>query len=129
MSDRVQTTSRRRSSIPTISYVFLIVLLGLVPLFALRDKTEAQYIRSVTWDRYDVTLTLNENGTYHVVERQVVDFEGGPFSQGFADIPMGRIDAIEDVKVSEVTGGRTVPYDETDCCESYLSPGEFLWSR
>ncbi len=70
----------------------------------------AQQGRSVEWARFDVTLDLREDGSYHVVERQEVDFQGGPFSGGFRDVPLGRVEAIGNVRVSEVVAGRTEPY-------------------
>jgi hypothetical protein len=69
--------------------------------------------KSVTWKNYDVTLTLNGDGTFHVVERQVVDFEGGPFSNAFAEIPLARVDDITDVRVSEDRDGDLVRYDQS----------------
>ena len=65
------------------------------------------------WKNYDVTLTLNQDGTFHVVERQVVDFTGGPFTYAFADIPLGRVDEITNVKVSEERTGRVVEYERS----------------
>ena len=69
--------------------------------------------KSVTWRNYDVTLTLNGDGTFHVVERQVVDFEGGPFSYAFADIPLARVEDITNISVTEERGGSVVPYDQS----------------
>ena len=69
--------------------------------------------KSVTWRNYDVTLTLNGDGTFHVVERQVVDFEGGPFSYAFADIPLTRVEDITNISVSEEQGGSLVTYDQS----------------
>src|SRR4051794_28630802 len=61
----------------------------------------AQDSRSVEWKRFDVALTVNQDGTVHVAETQQISFSGGSFSKGFADIPLGRVDGISGVKVSE----------------------------
>jgi uncharacterized membrane protein YgcG len=92
-------------------------------------RADAQFAKSVVWDRYDVTIDLREGGSYHVVERQMVEFEGGPFTSGFADIPMGRIDDVQNVVVREVMAGGTVTYEESSCCDDYVSPGQYTWGR
>lgn len=69
--------------------------------------------KSVVWKNYDVTLTLNGDGTYHVVERQVVAFEGGPFTYAFDDILLVRVDDITNVAVSEERDGVPVRYEES----------------
>src|SRR5829696_8831856 len=42
----------------------------------------AQATRSVEWARFDVTIDVRPNGTFHVTEAQTVDFRGGPFRTG-----------------------------------------------
>ncbi|HET7056872.1 MAG TPA: DUF2207 domain-containing protein, partial [Thermomicrobiales bacterium] len=74
--------------------------------------------RSVTWKSYDVTLTLNGDGTFHVSERQVVDFTGGPFTFAFADIPLTRVEDITNITVSERRGNNSVPYDRVGTKDS-----------
>src|SRR5262245_8118494 len=57
-------------------------------LVGLTDQTRAQSDRAVEWDRFDVQLELQQDGSYRVTETQVVAFDGGPFRTGFADIPL-----------------------------------------
>ena len=85
--------------------------LMLVALVLLASPDEAA-ARSVAWDRYDVTLTLNDDGSYHVVERQEVEFTDGPFSFAFAEIPTTRVDDLVNVRVSEERDGQAIPYEE-----------------
>jgi hypothetical protein len=85
------------------------LLLAALFLLASPDGAAA---RSVAWDRYDVTLTLNDDGSYHVVERQEVEFTGGPFSFAFAEIPTTRVDDLVNVRVSEERDGTAIPYEE-----------------
>jgi hypothetical protein len=88
----------------------LSVLIGVALGWVYPEEAAA---RSVAWRNYDVTLTLNEDATFHIVERQVVDFEGGPFSYAFAEIPLARVDDITNVQVSEERGGRIIEYDSS----------------
>ncbi len=60
--------------------------------------------RSLYWDRYDVDIVVNANGTFRVTETQTLVFVDGSFHAGFASIPTGRVESIYDVQVSE--GGR-----------------------
>jgi len=85
------------------------LLLAAILLLVSPDEAAA---RSVAWDRYDVTLTLNDDGSYHVVERQEVEFTGGPFSFAFAEIPTTRVDDLVNIRVSEERDGSAVPYEE-----------------
>jgi len=66
--------------------------------------------QTVTWQRFDVTLDLQADGSYHVTERQVIRFEGGTFSGGFAVLPLDRIDGIDNIQLSEEIGGNDEPY-------------------
>src|SRR6478735_6419268 len=91
----------------------LVVLLAIGMLIA--GPAGAQDARSVEWKRFDVALTVRQNGTVHVAETQQIAFTGGSFSKGFADIPLGRVDGVSDVKVSEITAnGQVVPYELVD---------------
>lgn len=59
--------------------------------------------RSLHWERFDVTLNNFDTAAnrFEVTESYVIAVETGPFSYGFADIPMGRLDDITNVTVSE----------------------------
>ena len=74
--------------------------------------------RSVTWDSIDVTVELRDDGSFHVTERDRIDFSGGPFRSGFRVIPRARIDGFENVQVGEVVGESVEPY-------RYVSPRAF----
>src|SRR5262245_56390247 len=89
--------------------VLLALLVAVVAALLHAPGAGAQEDKSVVWDRYDVTIDVlpagNQYGlpagSYHVVERQEIDFQGGPFRGGFADIPLGRIESIPALIVRE----------------------------
>lgn len=118
---RWSNTARVVSAFVILSSLLLAIFLGE------RQEASAQLSRSVVWDRYDVTIDLNADGSLHVTERQVVHFIGGSFSSGFADIPMGRIDSIENVEVTEITPRGPIRYDTSSCCGDNVSPNEYTW--
>lgn len=74
--------------------------------------------RSVVWDRVDVTVELREDGSLAVTERDTIEFRGGPFRQGFREIPLGRIENYGNVRVGEVVGDEVRPY-------AYVPLGQF----
>lgn len=53
----------------------------------------------IAWETYDVTIDVREDGSLHVTEAQEVTFDGS-YSQGFAEIPMTRIESIDNVSVT-----------------------------
>ncbi|MBA3337285.1 MAG: DUF2207 domain-containing protein [Chloroflexia bacterium] len=85
----------------------------------------AQDERSVEWLRYDVTLDAGVDGSIHVTEDQEIQFSGGSFSTGFANIPLGRIDAIQNVVVSIQTGADLVPLTFVPPEEYDSAPGTY----
>jgi hypothetical protein len=78
----------------------------------------AQSGRSVVWDDIDVTVELREDGSFHITERDRIDFNGGPFRSGFREIPLARIEGFDNVRVGEIQGDSLQPYE-------YVPPGAF----
>ena len=99
---------RSRTGWSAAAALIALMLLILATVTAPRDAAA----QSVVWEDYDVTLTLREDGSFHVVERQVVDFDGGPFSYAFADLQLARVEDISNVAVSEQRGSEVVQYTQ-----------------
>lgn len=80
-----------------------VVLLALLALLSLTvgAGTVAAQDREVIWERYDVALNIQANGDLIVVEDWRIRFEGGPFSEGFAEIPLQFTGGISDIGVFE----------------------------
>lgn len=97
----------RRLAIPNLNASFvrpaIVMLLAAVMLLALCISVfqpgESSAANAVTWNQYDVSITVNDDGTMSIVEDQVVEFSGR-FSHGFASIPLSRVEEIENVDVS-----------------------------
>lgn len=79
----------------------LVVLLVLAGVLATALPAAAN---DVTWQRYDVTVEIREDGTVHVTESIDVRF-GGAFSKGKRSIPMDRIEGIDNVSVAAAAEG------------------------
>ncbi|MBA3414668.1 MAG: DUF2207 domain-containing protein, partial [Chloroflexia bacterium] len=98
----------------------IVLLIGLATLLApaTSRETAAQSGRSVEFARVDVEVELLGSSDLAIEERLEVDFSGGPFREGSADIPLGRIESISDIAVAEETGEGIRPY-------AFVSPGAF----
>ncbi len=110
--------NRGRSRSSAVAWLLALLVLALSSLAGLPSIVHAQADRSVVWDEIDVTVELREDSSFHVTERDRIDFIGGPFRSGYREIPKARIDAIDNVRVGEVTGDSVQPY-------RYVSPGDF----
>ena len=60
--------------------------------------------KSVVWNRFDVDITVNQDGTFDVVEKQEIYFSGGPFTYGYRDLNKRYTEAITDIRVGDVNG-------------------------
>jgi uncharacterized membrane protein YgcG len=99
-----------------------LITLSLVAVLAatLAAPAALAQTQSLYWERFDVDITVQADGSLRVVETQVINFTSGTFTEGFAEIPTARTDGIIDVTVSE--GGRDYRGRSSSCC---LSEGEY----
>jgi len=77
---------------------FLAVLIAFVTLPASAQN------KSVLWNRFDVDITVNQDGTFRVIEKQEIRFIGGPFTFGFREISTKNTERISDIRVADVNG-------------------------
>src|ERR687898_830562 len=110
--------NRGRSRSSGVAWLLALLALALASLASLQSVGLAQADRSAIWDEIDVTVELREDSSFHVSERDRIDFIGGPFRSGYREIPLARIDAVDNVRVGEVTGDTVQPY-------RYVTPGDF----
>ena len=105
-------------------------LLASLCLFALllitlfNPSSAAAQTKSFYWERFDVDITLRENGDMEIVETQVLNFSGEPFTFGYGAIltgSAGNNDNITDISLRE---GDLI-YEES----SSNAPGTFEVSR
>lgn len=79
---------------------------------------------SVVWDEYNVDLEVREDGTVHVTETQVVEFDGR-FSTGFADIPTAYVEDLYNVEVSIANGLGETPQPAEEVSFFTEEPGTY----
>ncbi|NOX60728.1 MAG: DUF2207 domain-containing protein [Chloroflexi bacterium] len=78
---------------------FLLVILVVLALF-LAAPTAAQD-KSVVWERFDVDLAVQPDGSFIVTETQTIRFNGGPFTYGFRNIAIRYLEDIIDIEIWE----------------------------
>lgn len=78
-----------------------------------------QASRRFVWDRVNTVVQLRMDGSLHVIERDQVRFFGKPpYQRGYRDIPWARIERIEKIQVSAVSGSDQRAFQ-------YVSPQRF----
>jgi hypothetical protein len=72
--------------------------------------------KSFVYQRMDVDLRLQQDGTLNVTERLTMRYSGGPFSSASREIPFKRLDAIEAITVREAATAyqENSPQENTD---------------
>ena len=78
----------------------LLAALALLFLLAAARPAQAQG-KTLYWDRYDVAITIQPDGTLRVVETQQITFTSGTFTFGFAAIPLDKTEGISEISVQE----------------------------
>ena len=101
-----------------LAWLLAVLTLAIASIASQPAVVLAQSDRSVVWDEIDVTVELREDSSFHVTERDRIDFIGGPFRSGYREIPLARIEAIDNVRAGEVTGDSVQPYQ-------YVPPSDF----
>jgi len=91
---RPRLTLRAALLVPLVTILLTALLAATFPPLA-RDAAA----RSLYWERYDVTLDVHEDGSFTVTEDQVINFVGGTFSEGYAVIPLSRVEDIRNIEV------------------------------
>lgn len=108
----------------------LLILAGILAALAPALSRDAvAQARSLYWESYDVTIDLREDGTYAVTEDQVITFVSGTFREGFAVIPLARIENISNIQVFEDGQPYTRGYGDPGTFSATMFGGEveILW--
>ena len=84
--------------------VLALFMLGIAPTAAAQGSG-----RSVAWQRFDVDLAIQPDGSVKVSETQVIQF-AGTYQQGFRLVPLDGQRSMTGVGVAETTGGQSMPY-------------------
>lgn len=109
---QVDLMQRRSLFVPRRAVIFLILIAAMLVAGPGVGSPQPAAAKSVTWRNYDVTLTLNGDSTFHVAERQIISFEGGPFHFAYAGLSLAEVEDLTGIKVSEIRNGSTIAYQQ-----------------
>ncbi len=78
-------------------------LMGLLVLFVMVLAVGPAFAqsKSLYWERFDVDMNVNVDGTFDVVETQEIQFTQGSFTYGFRSIDTHLVEEITDIRVSD----------------------------
>ncbi len=85
-----------------------LALFALAALFlaGLAASPAAAQAKTLQWQRLDTDITVLLNGDLEIVETNVIHFISGSFSFGYRDIDLSRLEAVENIQVTDDTGQR-----------------------
>ncbi|MEZ4564856.1 MAG: DUF2207 domain-containing protein [Thermomicrobiales bacterium] len=106
--------------------VLAAVLLGFAAPARAADEPASRFV----WDEVSVTVRLQDDGALHVREHDTVRFTGGPFRQGYREIPLAAIENISQIAVAEVIDGVANPYTSVPRnAYSRMAPHTYTYQR
>lgn len=60
--------------------------------------------KSIVWERFDVDIQVNEDGSFDVAEHQRIRFIGGTFREGYREIPRRNFGYLSNWSVTDADG-------------------------
>lgn len=60
--------------------------------------------KSLVWERFDVDLQVNADGSFNVTEKQTIRFTSGSFTNGYRDIPLNNFSYIDNWSLTDSQG-------------------------
>src|SRR5690349_12065468 len=96
-------TIRRLHRVAAAALLLLLTFASTMPALAQSGG------RAVSWQRFDVDLDIQRNGSVNVTEAQVIQFNG-TFQSGFRVVPLDRTTGVTNVSVAELVNGQPVAY-------------------
>lgn len=96
-------TLRRLHAVAAAALLALLTFASTIPALAQSGG------RSVTWQRFDVDLDIQRDGSVNVTEAQVIQFNG-TFQSGFRVVPPDRTTGVTNVSLTELVNGEPLAY-------------------
>lgn len=122
----MQTPTRWTHRLIAVLLTLIFVTSGLLAAGSLLPVTVHAQDKTLVWERFDVDITVNADGTFDVAEYQEIRFTRGSFTFGYRDIPVNNFDYIDNWAVTDSQGnvyrpsaGGEAPYTFTVSDEGY----------
>ncbi len=91
-----------RTHVPRWTALFLIFVTLIAPLFVAAPAHAQE--KSLVWDRFDVDIVVNQDGTFDVAEAQSIRFTAGTFTFGTRTIPFEKLTFIDNWAITDSEG-------------------------
>jgi hypothetical protein len=85
----------------TVLSLFVVGWLAATPLFA---PVAIAQEKSLVWDRFDVDIQVNADGSFDVTEKQTIRFTEGSFTNGYRNIPIRNFSYIDSWSLTDEDG-------------------------
>lgn len=95
-----------QSWVTRIGVATLVTVLLLIPT----SVAHAQE-KSLVWERFDVDIVVNKDGSLDVQEHQTIRFTQGSFTSGYRDIPVTNFDYLDQWAITDDQGNTYVRRD------------------
>lgn len=95
-----------QSWVTRIGVATLVAVLLLIPT----SVAHAQE-KSLVWERFDVDIVVNKDGSLDVQEHQTIRFTQGSFTSGYRDIPVTNFDYLDQWAITDDQGNTYVRRD------------------
>lgn len=113
------TATRNRSFLALLVIALLALMAASMP-----GDTASQASRSAFWREYNSEITVHEDGSFHVVETQLVAFSG-TFRFGSRVIPTDRMEGIGNIEVSVANSASGTPEPLQELNRATGEPGTY----
>lgn len=108
-------------------FYFVVILCGLLGAVVL--SAGGVNAKSARYERFDVELAVQPDGSFAVTETEVVDFSVGPFTKGFRSIPTTRTEGITNIRVGQLIDGALHTYERVAIAQLSSAPNQFSISE
>ena len=100
--------SEARHVNPFILSTIFALLLALVTMLGAPAPLYAQE-KTLEWERFDVDIVVNVDGTMDVSEHQTIRFTEGTFTFGYRDLPVNNFGHIDNWVITDASGNVYAP--------------------
>lgn len=101
--DRLFSMRRLPRRLPNVLGLLLVAMLLLMPISAHAQE------QSLLWERFDVTIQVDRDGSFAVTESQTIRFTSGTFRFGFREIPVRNFSYLDNWSITDSEGNRYLP--------------------
>ena len=97
-------SGRRRTGFVARLFAVAAVLFGALLIVPVPSASAQE--KSLVWERFDVDIVIQRDGTFDVAEHQTILFTRGAFTFGFREIAKDKLSSLSDWSLTDDSGNR-----------------------